>query len=120
MVILSFLISMVVIFCMVHKKINIGIALTLGAIILLVLNGSSITFLITIIINAIANINTINLVLAISLITILGHLMDYYKITARMILALRSVLRSTKVTILLAPALDDNIYIYESLNKCLF
>ncbi|MBN4056538.1 DUF401 family protein [bacterium AH-315-K05] len=105
MVILSFLISMVIIFYMVHKKINIGIALTLGASILLILNGSSITFLIMIIINAIANISTINLVLAISLITILGHLMDYYKITSRMILSLRSVLRSTKVTILLAPAL---------------
>ncbi|MCD5413550.1 MAG: DUF401 family protein [Clostridiales bacterium] len=105
MVILSFAVSMTIIFYMVSKKINIGAALTLGASILLLLNGSSISSIITLIASSITNSITINLALAISLITILGYLMEYYKIISRMISALRNVLRSTKVTILLAPAL---------------
>jgi len=105
MVILSFAVPMTIIFYMVSKKINIGAALTLGASILLLLNGSSISSIITLIASSITNSITINLALAISLITILGYLMEYYKIISRMISALRNVLRSTKVTILLAPAL---------------
>jgi len=102
---------MIVVLVLAIKKVNIGYSLVAGSTILALLNGKGLIYLIKTIIKTLSESTTINLAVTILLITILGHLMDKYHILDRMIISLEAVLRSAKLTILVAPAIIGTLLV---------
>ncbi len=88
MVILSLVFAMAVVLFMAAKKINIGLSLVAGSILLLLLNGQGGGEIVAVLIDTLTDYTTINLALSIALITVLGHLMDRYGLLDRMIRSL--------------------------------
>lgn len=111
MFIVKLIIAMAVILLSVSKKVNIGLSLILGSLSFIILNGSSPFLFIKVLINTLTEFDSINLALAIAFITILGYLMEQYRLMDRMILSLESVLGSVKATIVLAPALIGTLLV---------
>lgn len=111
MVIISLIISMAIILILVSKKLNIGYSLMLGALVLALLNGKGLKEIINTFIFTLTDEKTVSLALTIALITILGYLMDKYLILERMIIALEKMLRSSKLTILISPAIIGTLLV---------
>ncbi len=111
MVILSLVLAMTVVLFMAAKKINIGLSLVVGSVLLLLFNGRDFGTIGSVILDTIVDTTTVNLALSIALITVLGHLMDRYGLLDRMILALEGFLKSAKLTILLAPAIIGTLLV---------
>lgn len=111
LVFLSLIISMVIILFLVSKKINIGFSLMIGAALLALLNKKGLLYIINTFIKSIFDSTTLTLGSIVLLISILGHLLNEYKILDRMILALEKMLRSAKLTILLAPAIIGTLLV---------
>lgn len=105
MIIISLLAVITLVLILVNRKVNLGVALILGGIILSLLNGVSLNDILKILGNTITNKLTITLVLTIVFITIMGNLMEKYKLLDRMIESLEHVVRSAKITIMITPAL---------------
>lgn len=112
MIVFSLVISLGFILFLVNKKINIGYSMILGASLLALLNGSSLPYILNVFFHTITNYTTISLALTIGLITILAYLMDQYLILDRMVIALETILRSAKLTILLAPSIMGTLLVY--------
>ncbi|MBM7614311.1 DUF401 family protein [Alkaliphilus hydrothermalis] len=111
MLILSLFLSILVTLFMVNKKVNIGYSLITGSILLALLNGRGISRIYQLFIQTITESTTIALAITIGLITVLAYLMEKYLILDRMIVALEKILRSTKATILIAPALMGTLLV---------
>jgi hypothetical protein len=111
MVFFSLILSMAIILLLVSKKVNIGYSLMIGATLLALLNKKGLLYILQIIFETILDSTTITLVVIVLLISILGHLMNKYEILDRMILALEKMLRSAKLTILLAPAIIGTLLV---------
>ncbi len=111
MIFFSMIISMVVILFLVSKKLNIGYSLMIGATLLALLNRKNITYIAKTILKTFIDPTTITLCAIVLLITILGYLMDKYKLLDRMILSLEQILRSAKLTILVAPAIIGTLLV---------
>ncbi|TCO74754.1 DUF401 family protein [Marinisporobacter balticus] len=111
MILFTLFISMGVTLLLVNKKVNMGYSLMTGAVLLALLNGRSLLSILKIFSNTFSESTTISLALTIGLITILGHLMDQYLILDRMIVALEKMLRSSKATILIAPAIIGTLLV---------
>lgn len=111
MVILSLVLAMAVVLFMAAKKINIGLSLVAGSILLLLLNGQGGGEIVAVLVDTLTDYTTINLALSIALITVLGHLMDRYGLLDRMIRSLEGFLKSAKLTILLAPAIIGTLLV---------
>ncbi|WZL74383.1 DUF401 family protein [Clostridiaceae bacterium 35-E11] len=111
MVILTLIISMGITFFLVSKKLNIGFSLTIGALVLALLNGKNIIYFMEVLLRTLSESATIILTVTILLITILGHLMEKYLLLDRMIEALEKMLKSAKNTILIAPAIIGTLLV---------
>jgi len=111
MVFFSLILSMAIILLLVSKKVNIGYSLMIGATLLALLNKKGLLYILQIIFETVLDSTTITLVVIVLLISILGHLMNKYEILDRMILALEKMLRSAKLTILLAPAIIGTLLV---------
>lgn len=111
MVILALIASMLVILFLVSKKVNIGYSLMIGSIILSLLTGRNLIYIFNTFGRTLIESTTLTLALTILLITILGHLMEKYLIMDRMITALEKMLRSAKLTILIAPAIIGTLLV---------
>jgi len=96
---------------MVNKKVNIGYSLITGSVLLALLNGRGVSRIFQLFIQTITESTTITLAITIGLITVLAYLMEKYLILDRMIIALEKILRSTKATILIAPALMGTLLV---------
>jgi len=105
MILLKLMIALIVVIVLSNKKVNLGIALTIGAIIVGLLAGKTPIWLAGSIWNSVISPFAIELALIIVMITILGHVMKELGILSRMVLAFEEVLRSSKLTILLIPAI---------------
>mgnify|MGYP000106123667 CR=1 FL=1 len=97
--------SLFLVIYLANKKVNIGFALMLGALLIGVFNGLNFIEIINVFIKTITNSTTLELAVAIIMICILSHLMDEFNILDRMVYFLEEVLRSIKATILLIPAI---------------
>ena len=111
MVIFSLVASMAVILFLVSKKVNIGYSLMAGSVLLALLRGKGAVYIIKTFIFTLGESATILLAVTVTLITILGYMMEKYLILDRMILALEKVLRSAKATILIAPAIIGTLLV---------
>jgi uncharacterized protein len=111
MVILTLIVSMGVILFLVSKKVNIGYSLVTGAVILALLNKRGIVYILRTFFITLGEETTYTLAITIGLISVLGYVMQKYQILDRMISALESMLRSTKATILIAPALIGTLLV---------
>ena len=111
MILFALIISMVTVLFLVNKKINIGYSLVAGSTILALSNGKGLFYLFKRIIYTFKESTTINLAVTILLITILGYLMEKYLILDRMIISLENILRSAKLTILIAPAIIGTLLV---------
>ncbi len=111
MVIFTLLAAMVVTLILVSKKVNIGSSLIVGAVILALLNNKGIVYVFALLYKSAIERDTVSLGITVALISILGHLMEKYFILDRMITALEKMLRSTKTTILMAPAIIGTLLV---------
>ncbi len=111
MIFISLILSIVATLYLVNKKLNIGYSLMIGGIILALLNGKGVMYILTILLKTFSDSTTISLAATIALITILGHLMEKYLILDRMINSLEKMLRSAKLTILIAPAIIGTLLV---------
>ncbi len=111
MVIVTLIISMSIILLLVNKKVNIGYSLMIGASLLSLLNGRNLTYILSSFINTLNEPTTLSLAFTITLITILGHLMEKYLILDRMVSSLENMVKSAKITIMLAPAIIGTLLV---------
>lgn len=75
------------------------------------LNKRSIFYIMKLIFNTLISYDTISLALIISLISILGYLMDKFLLLERMIISLENILRSLKITMLISPAIIGTLLV---------
>lgn len=111
MVLITLIASMAVVLIMVNKKIDMGISLATGGFILSILNGRDILHILSVMLEGILASSTLTLALTVALISYLGYAMDKFHILSRMIDYLEIVLRSAKLTILLAPTLIGTLLV---------
>ncbi|WP_169824247.1 DUF401 family protein [Clostridium formicaceticum] len=97
---------------MVNRKINMGYSMIVAAALLALLNGRSIPYIVNTFLHTIVSQSTITLALTVGLITVLAYLMDQYLILDRMVVSLETILRSAKLTILLAPSIMGTLLVY--------
>ncbi|MBB6215115.1 hypothetical protein HNQ80_001204 [Anaerosolibacter carboniphilus] len=111
MIVLTMLLSMGLTLFLVSRKINMGLSLAIGAVLLALLNGKDFHYLVQLIFRTFSEYATLTLALTIAFITILGHLMEKYLLLDRMIEILERMLGSAKATILLAPAIIGTLLV---------
>lgn len=111
MIILYLLITMALILFLSNKTKNIGLSLIIGASVIGLLSGKGTLFILNSFLSTITEPLTIELLLAILCISILGYLMDALGYMNRMIESLEHVLRSVKLTILLTPAIVGTLLV---------
>ncbi|AKL95939.1 hypothetical protein CACET_c24940 [Clostridium aceticum] len=112
MIVFSLGISLAVILFLVNKKVNMGYSMMAAAILLALLNGKDMSYILKTFFMTVKSATTITLVATVGLITILAYLMDKYLILDRMVVALEAMLRSAKLTILLAPSIMGTLSVY--------
>ncbi|AOY77777.1 DUF401 family protein [Clostridium formicaceticum] len=112
MLVFSLGVSLGVILFLVNRKINMGYSMIVAAALLALLNGRSIPYIVNTFLHTIVSQSTITLALTVGLITVLAYLMDQYLILDRMVVSLETILRSAKLTILLAPSIMGTLLVY--------
>jgi len=105
MILLKLVAALVVVILMSNKKVNLGIALTVGAVLVGIMAGKAPLWLAETIWGAVSSSFAVELALIIVMITILGHVMKELDVLQRMVAGFEGVLRSTKLTILIIPAI---------------
>jgi integral membrane protein (TIGR00529 family) len=105
MILLKLVVALFVVITLSNKKVNLGIALTIGAILVGLMAGKTPVWLATKILESASSPFALELALIIVMITILGHAMKELDILQRMVVGFEGVLRSSKLTILIIPAI---------------
>lgn len=111
MIILKLIVAMVLILYLSNKTKNIGLSLIVGGSFLAFISMKSLEAIVHTFIMTTTEPLTIELLLAILFISILGYLMDQLGYMNRMIEGLEKVLRSVKLTILLTPAIVGTLLV---------
>lgn len=111
MVIFQFLISIVIVLILVSRKVNIGISMFIGGIVLGFLSGLTPLKIVGVVFESLIEKAAVSLALTIMMITILGELMEKFKLMDKMIESLEQMLKSAKVTIMVAPALIGTLLV---------
>src|SRR6056297_1429637 len=111
MIILKLIVAMVLILYLSNKTKNIGLSLIIGGSFLALLSMKSLEEIFQTLVMTSTEPLTIELLLAILFISILGYLMDQLGYMNRMIEGLENVLRSVKLTILLTPAIVGTLLV---------
>lgn len=111
MIILKLILAMVLILYLSSKTKNIGLSLIIGGSFLALISMKSFEEIFHTFIMTSTEPLTVELLLAILFISILGYLMDQLGYMNRMIEGLENVLRSVKLTILLTPAIVGTLLV---------
>ncbi|MGM0378474.1 MAG: DUF401 family protein [Bacillota bacterium] len=111
MIVIKLFIIMSIIIWISSKTSNIGFALLFGGSLLILIENRSVFKIFSIFSNTLKDKITIELLLTILFITILGSLMDKLGFMDSMIKYLEKILRSTKLTILLTPAIVGTLLV---------
>lgn len=111
MIILKLIISMIIILFISNKTKNIGLSLIFGGSFMAIISYKSIFEVFNILFNTLKEPLTIELLLAILLISIMGYLMEELGYMNKMIESLEVILRSVKLTILLTPAIVGTLLV---------
>src|SRR6056297_906762 len=105
MILIKLIAALVVVILLSNKKVNLGIALTVGAVLVGIMAGKAPLWLADTVWGAVSSPFAIELAFIIVMITILGHVMKELEVLQRMVAGFEGVLRSTKLTILIIPAI---------------
>ena len=105
MILIKLIAALAVVIFLSNKKVNLGIALTVGALLVGVMAGKAPLWLGKTVWSSVISPFAIELALIIVMITILGHVMKELDVLQRMVAGFEGVLRSTKLTILIIPAI---------------
>jgi len=105
MILIKLIAALAVVIFLSNKKVNLGIALTVGALLVGIMAGKAPLWLGKTVWGAVSSPFAIELALIIVMITILGHVMKELDVLQRMVAGFEGVLRSTKLTILIIPAI---------------
>lgn len=105
MIVVQFLAAIVIVLVLVSRKMNIGIAMVIGGSVLGLMIGIRPVGILRVGYESLTEPTAINLALTIMMITILGDLMDRFKLMDNMICSLEKILKSAKLTIMVAPAI---------------
>jgi len=111
MIVVQFLFSIIVVLILVSRKVNIGLAMVVGGLILGLLTGLNVMDIGKVAFTSLLDPVAVNLALTIMMITILGELMERYKLMDEMIESLELMLKSAKITIMVAPALIGTLLV---------
>lgn len=111
MIVLKLAVTMVLVLYIASKKVNIGIALVIGGSLIGFLSGYTPLKIVDVLLQTIQEKETIELLLAIFFITILGFSMDKLGFMNKMIVSLEKLLRSLRLTILITPAIVGTLLV---------
>ena len=105
MVIIKLLVVIALLLVLIFKKVNMALSLLIASVSLMVLNSRGPLDLWNAVVRTLTDSLTRETALIILFIGILGYLMNRYKMLERMVMYLERLVRSTKLTIMLAPSL---------------
>ena len=105
MIVLKLAAVILLLLIMINKKVHLGLALVISSIVMLLLNGQGPVELGGAFMRMVEEPITYTMTFTILFISILGYLMGRYKMLDRMIEHLEHIVRSAKVTIMLAPTI---------------
>ena len=111
MVMIGILAAFVVIVLLVQRKVQIGIALVVGAIIVGFTSGQGALSLLHTTVHSLADTSSVQLILTLGMISLLGHVMQEGGVLNKMVALLQVTLRSTKLTIMLVPSIIGTLIV---------
>lgn len=111
MEIAGIVIAFILIVIMVQKKVPLGAALLTGALIVGLSSGKSLFAIGSIAYYGLLERASINLILTLGLISVLGSIMQKESLLSRMVNSLQIVLRSTKLTIMFVPSIIGTLLV---------
>lgn len=105
MILLKLAAVILLLLIMINKKVHLGLALVISSVVMLALNGQWPWEIGGAVLRMVQDNITYTMTFTILFISILGYLMGRYKMLDRMISHLEQIVRSAKVTIMLAPTI---------------
>lgn len=105
MIVLKLAAVVLLLLVLVNKKVQLGLALLIASLVMLFINGKGLGDFGQVLITMVNDPLTYTMTLTILFISIMGYLMNRYKMLDRMIEHLEQILKSAKATILLAPTI---------------
>jgi len=103
--------AFIVIIYLVQRKVHLYLALLIGALVVGLTSGQSVAEIAMISAKSLIEPTAINLILALSLISLLGGVMQELRLLARMVDLMQIVFRSTKLTIMLVPSIIGSLLV---------
>lgn len=105
MIILALVISLSLMMFLINKKYQMGAAIMLGSLVLVVLAGLSPHMIFTIALKSLIDKNTVELVVSVYFVSLLGSMMQGYGIIDRMVEYLEKTFKSGKLLLFIIPTL---------------
>lgn len=105
MIVLKLIAVILLLLVLVNKKVQLGLALLIASIVMLFLNGQGLPEFGNALVGMTKDSLTYTMTLTILFISVMGYLMNRYRMLDRMIEHLEQILKSAKATILLAPTI---------------
>lgn len=109
--VLGIVAAFIAIVVLVQRKMQVGLALLIGAAIVGVSSGKGLGTLLSIALESLVHTNSVQLILTLGMISLLGHVMQEGGVLAKMVALLQVTLRSTKLTIMLVPSLIGTLIV---------
>lgn len=109
--VLGIVVAFIAIVMLVQRKVQVGLALLIGALIVGLSSGKGLGTLFSIGIESLVDPNSVQLILTLGMISLLGHVMQEGGVLAKMVALLQVTLRSTKLTIMLVPSLIGTLIV---------
>ncbi|MBT9176119.1 MAG: hypothetical protein DDT20_00421 [Firmicutes bacterium] len=103
--------AFVAIVLLVQRKVQVGLALIVGAVIVGLSSGQGVFALLGTAVKSLGSTNSVNLILTLGLISLLGAVMQEGQVLSKMVSLLQVALRSTKLTIMLVPSLIGTLLV---------
>jgi len=103
--------AFLVIIYLVQRKVHLYLALLIGAVVVGFTSGQTVSEMLVVSARSLIEPEAINLVLALSLISLLGGVMQELRLLGRMVELMQIVFRSTKLTIMLVPSIIGSLLV---------
>lgn len=111
MAIAGIALAFITIIMLVQRKVILGVALLVGAVIVGLSSGQGPVTLMRVAFEALVEPTAVNLILTLAMISTLGYIMQELGILTKMVDLLQAVLRSTKLTIMLVPSIIGTLLV---------
>ena len=109
--VLGIVAAFIAIVVLVQRKMQVGLALLIGGAIVGLSSGKELGTLLSIALESLVNTTSVQLILTLGMISLLGHVMQEGGVLTKMVGVLQVTLRSTKLTIMLVPSLIGTLLV---------